>query len=259
MIRWVFMDVGNVLMNDDPVMAFLYDELYRAIRRTGRRLTFAELLAEREASLDENGPGHWSVLARKHLGDQGLADLMERSTAILRRRFLEFRRAMPGADEALADLGRSYRLGIIANQLKEVLGAMDAAGWGERFEVRAISELLGTEKPSQRIFEWALEQAGCSPSEAVMVGDRVDNDIAPAKRLGMWTIWLHIPHDERGTLPTTRRARMYLESQRRVSVSSMGPRREDEAPDAEASSLEGLVRAVDALRARSLSRRSGES
>ncbi|MDE5966300.1 MAG: HAD hydrolase-like protein [Lachnospiraceae bacterium] len=35
---------------------------------------------------------------------------------------------------------------------------------------------------SPRIFELALERASCSPENAVMIGDRLDNDIIPAKR-----------------------------------------------------------------------------
>lgn len=48
----------------------------------------------------------------------------------------------------------------------------------------------GVAKPDKRIFEIALERAACSPSEAVMIGDRVDNDIIPAKEMGMMTIWV---------------------------------------------------------------------
>ena len=32
--------------------------------------------------------------------------------------------------------------------------------------------------------------AGCGAQEAVMIGDRLDNDIFPAKKLGMKTIWI---------------------------------------------------------------------
>ena len=39
-----------------------------------------------------------------------------------------------------------------------------------------------------KIFDIALSRAGCSPENAVMIGDRLDNDIAPAKRLGMKTV-----------------------------------------------------------------------
>jgi FMN phosphatase YigB (HAD superfamily) len=41
-----------------------------------------------------------------------------------------------------------------------------------------------------RIFEIALERAQCKTEEAIMIGDRVDNDIIPAKALGMHTIWI---------------------------------------------------------------------
>ena len=40
------------------------------------------------------------------------------------------------------------------------------------------------------IFEKTLELAGCQPCDSVMVGDRLDNDIRPAKNLGMRTVWI---------------------------------------------------------------------
>ena len=45
-------------------------------------------------------------------------------------------------------------------------------------------------KPDLTIFEYALEKAGISPQEAIYVGDRIDNDMIPAKKLGMTTIWI---------------------------------------------------------------------
>ena len=47
---------------------------------------------------------------------------------------------------------------------------------------------LGLEKPDPAIFQLALERARCSPSQAVMIGDRLDNDIRPARLLGWKTI-----------------------------------------------------------------------
>ena len=45
-------------------------------------------------------------------------------------------------------------------------------------------------KPDKKIFEMALNRAGCRPEQAMMIGDRIDNDIIPAKKLGMKTIWI---------------------------------------------------------------------
>ena len=47
---------------------------------------------------------------------------------------------------------------------------------------------LGLSKPDLAIFELAMERTGCEPEHAVMVGDRIDNDITPAKSLGWKTI-----------------------------------------------------------------------
>ena len=54
----------------------------------------------------------------------------------------------------------------------------------------AASAELGIAKPDKLIFEKALELAGCQPSDSAMVGDRLDNDISPAKKLGMKTVWI---------------------------------------------------------------------
>lgn len=54
----------------------------------------------------------------------------------------------------------------------------------------AASAEIGYAKPDMRIFERALDMVGCRAAESMMVGDRLDNDIAPAKALGMKTVWM---------------------------------------------------------------------
>ena len=52
------------------------------------------------------------------------------------------------------------------------------------------SEEMGRSKPAPDLFLSALDAVGCAPEETCMVGDRVDNDIRPAKKLGMMTVRL---------------------------------------------------------------------
>ena len=88
--------------------------------------------------------------------------------------------------QALYD--RGYRLGIIANQEPGAKQRLDDWGLGRFFSVIASSAEMGISKPDAEIFLRALEMAGCRPENAVMVGDRLDNDICPANKLGMMTI-----------------------------------------------------------------------
>ena len=95
------------------------------------------------------------------------------------------------AEETLGYLReRGYQLGIIANQVPGT--AERLKGWGllKYFEIIAASAELGAAKPDKAIFEKAFEMADCNAEEAVMVGDRLDNDIVPAKLLGMKTVWI---------------------------------------------------------------------
>ena len=41
-----------------------------------------------------------------------------------------------------------------------------------------------------RIFRIALDRANCSPEHSMMIGDRLDNNIAPAHMIGMITVWV---------------------------------------------------------------------
>ena len=50
------------------------------------------------------------------------------------------------------------------------------------------SEEEGISKPNPELFLRALERSGCPAENAWMIGDRPDNDIAPAKALGMKTV-----------------------------------------------------------------------
>ena len=83
-----------------------------------------------------------------------------------------------------------YKLGIIANQSLGTQERIDNWGIGKFFDVVMASAEAGCAKPDLRIFKMALQKAKCEPNEAVMVGDRLDNDIVPAKALGMKTIWV---------------------------------------------------------------------
>lgn len=93
-------------------------------------------------------------------------------------------------NQVLEILSKKYKLGIIANQSLGTKDRLDNWNIGKYFDVVVASAEAGCAKPDLKIFNLALEQAGCKPNEAVMIGDRLDNDIAPAKQLGMKTVWV---------------------------------------------------------------------
>ncbi len=94
----------------------------------------------------------------------------------------------PEALAVLSQLSHRYKLGVIANQLPGSRDRLRLFGFSRYLSVYALSDELQVAKPDKAIFSYALKAANCRPEEAVMVGDRIDNDIIPAKRLGMFTV-----------------------------------------------------------------------
>ena len=102
----------------------------------------------------------------------------------------ELEKLYPDTKMILEALSKKYKLGVIANQVAGTKGRLDNWGIGKYFDVVVASAEAGCAKPDLKIFNLALEQAGCKPNDAVMIGDRLDNDIVPAKQIGMKTVWV---------------------------------------------------------------------
>ena len=104
---------------------------------------------------------------------------------------LEVFQLRPEIDGLLRRLrDRGLALGIVANQPEAARARLDRAGIDGLFDHHGLSGVTGLRKPDPRAFLAAAEALGVSPAECIMVGDRIDNDIAPAKALGMAAIQL---------------------------------------------------------------------
>jgi 8-oxo-dGTP diphosphatase/putative hydrolase of the HAD superfamily len=93
-----------------------------------------------------------------------------------------------GAIETLRLLSSHYKIGVIANQSPGSEERLTRWGLIPFISVCVASAEVGLEKPDPAIFDLALRHAGCTASEAVMIGDRLDNDIRPARLLGWKTM-----------------------------------------------------------------------
>lgn len=219
MIEWVFFDVGSVLFNDDPQAFAIFQRYHAALSEVRPEYTFADMLAEREALAKSGSPWILYELARRHLGKEKMKQIYDEMSEELVPRFDEFHLVNESTLETLAELKRDYRLGIIANQPCECRESLRRRGLLEYFEVVAISEEIDLHKPDPALFQWALDQVQARPAMSVMVGDRRDNDILPAQKVGMRTIWLKWPSmGAKNWQPSDELALQFLQSCDRVPM-----------------------------------------
>jgi len=123
-----------------------------------------------------------------------------------------------GIAKVVPQLARYFKIGILGqygDDVKQLLGAHDLL---QHFAFQNTQEEYSITKPDPRYYEQVVASAKVDPNDSVMVGDRVDNDIIPAKAIGMKTIRLIIG---------THRAQR--------------PRTPEEFPDAEIVRIEELV------------------
>lgn len=65
---------------------------------------------------------------------------------------------------------------------------LEQFGVAEHLDAVTTSEEVGRTKPDPAMFETALEKAGVDPAEALMVGDRYENDMQGGARIGIDTV-----------------------------------------------------------------------
>jgi polyol permease family len=96
----------------------------------------------------------------------------------------------PDVKPTLTALALKFKLGLVANSGEAALQALRRDGLDDLFDVIALADVVGIEKPNEKIFQYALDRAGVPATRAVHVGNRLDSDIRPAKRLGLRTVWI---------------------------------------------------------------------
>lgn len=249
MIKWIFFDLGNVILNDDPAMIRLYQYIFESLQKHGVEVDISELLAIREKAIleDRNGFHHYAVA--RHFLTNGYA--MKELNTIKNKLASEWESVapiIPGAVDVLKVSAKLFQLGVLANQPNSVMNILEKYNLYNYFEINAISANAGFSKPDQRLFKYALHAAGCQPEEAVMVGDRIDNDIIPAKSLGMKTIWLRLPLKDKGFMPQTDFEEKYVESIERASASYLEPISQHDEPDYRARSYPELIEIINRIR-----------
>ena len=186
-IDWVFLDVGGPLFSDDSYFRGLYEAIAAASPSTTRAAYDAKLTSLRaaqsesftEALLDEFVPDLLRHAAVRVEADRTWAERGHHVDELF-----------PEVPGVLRTLAERYRLACITNHFSWIRERAVEAGFGDLVAVWAISAEIGADKPSPAIFEHAVRAAGTTPDRVAMVGDRLDRDIAPAKALGMRTVWV---------------------------------------------------------------------
>lgn len=82
------------------------------------------------------------------------------------------------------------KIGVVANQPATSVNSLKSDNLFELIDFLGISAIVGIEKPDIKIFELAIKELAVDPTKAIHIGNRIDTDVIPAKKLGMKTVWV---------------------------------------------------------------------
>lgn len=170
-IEWIFFDVGSTIIDEH----IAYEHRMREIADSAKT-TYRSVYETAMTFYKQNKKG--DLETAKLLGVE------------LTKWHKEDEILYGDASKCLEILSSRYEIGIIANQSLGTRQRLEQHGVLQYIDLVIASAEEGVAKPDKKIFEIALEGANCKPDNAIMIGDRIDNDIIPAKLLGMHTIWI---------------------------------------------------------------------
>ena len=176
-IRAIFFDVGETLIDETRLLHGWADTM--GVDR-------AEFLAELDALIGR-GESYRLIFERLRPGFDIRAAIAERKRSGTDFR-IEAGDLYADAKPCLSELTQDgWFVGIAGNQPPTAKAALESFG----LEARLIttSSELGVDKPSPEFFRKTLARtlalAEFDPAEVLYVGDRLDNDVIPARNFGL--------------------------------------------------------------------------
>jgi HAD superfamily hydrolase (TIGR01549 family) len=195
-IRAILFDLGSTLWDDYPSELAYWELLSELLARRGIAASLEDIIARSAYSIHSYCPSLTRAIVWHYVdGNRQLYDeLIEELIAHMLRRLAspdEFRRLnplFPGVPDLLEALRRKYPLAIVSQNFAEAEQWMAYHSIDSYFTHVSLSGREQLYKPDPRIFVRTCEALRIDPQEAVMVGDRLDNDIWPANRLKMTSV-----------------------------------------------------------------------
>jgi FMN phosphatase YigB (HAD superfamily) len=171
-------DVGETLVDETRAWGVWADHL--GVPRLTFFAALGHVVAEGRSHRDVFelfAPGIDIAAEARRLGVAGKSDLFSRDDLY------------PDALPCLHDLAREgYRLAVAANQPAPASDVV--AQMGVEFELIATSAAWGVAKPDPAFFDRLARELALEPGAIAYVGDRLDNDVRPARAAGMVAVFI---------------------------------------------------------------------
>lgn len=191
MLRAILIDVGGVILNEDELYEAYFKFVKEKLRQSGVSFTDKEFSKAVKQCIFNFEPYFTKALVCRFVepGEKRCDDIVNAANRYVKDWALGHRQQLnSGIEEVLRTISKNYMIALAGNQPSAVKNILNEYGILKYFTTTEVSEDIGKTKPDPEFFNYILQKLNVETCEALMIGDRLDNDIIPAKKIGMMTI-----------------------------------------------------------------------
>ena len=224
-ITTVLLDAGGVILDESEHETARAQVIVETLGHVVPGYSLENYYADVEEAVQCFCPKTYAYVFWKHLEPdcRRFDEVHARHLAVWRERRPPLK-LMAGLAQEVRALAAHFALGIAGQYGREVLDLLDEHDLLGCFVHRFTQDDFAITKPDPRYYEQMAQRMRMDPRSCVMVGDRIDKDVIPARQTGMKTIRI--------------RAGLHRNQEPRVP---------DEMPDAELAGIAGLEDTVRSI------------
>jgi HAD superfamily hydrolase (TIGR01549 family) len=188
MIQNVFLDAGGVILNETEFEMNSAIIITQIIKQYNKKYSVENYWKDIEEAVYRFIPKVYDYVLYKSINNIEKYIVSKNKYKSKIRDINTNFELMDGIKDFLIEYSKYFKIGILGqygNDFKNFLENKDILKY---FTYTETQDNYKITKPDTRYYEAILRKCNCKAEESIMVGDRIDKDIIPAKMVGMKTI-----------------------------------------------------------------------
>jgi HAD superfamily hydrolase (TIGR01549 family) len=188
MIKNIFLDAGGVILDETEFEEISSKIITNIIKNYNVNYSIKDYWNNVDEAVYRFVPKVYDFILYKNINNlDDFNKLKVQYKNELKQTNIKFK-LMDGINDFLKISSKQYKIGILGQYGKDFRQYIKEINLYKYFTFAEIQDDYKITKPDPRYFNAVLKRCKCRPEESIMVGDRIDKDIIPAKMVGMKTI-----------------------------------------------------------------------
>ncbi|MDR1636236.1 MAG: HAD family hydrolase [Treponema sp.] len=188
MIQNIFLDAGGVILNEEKFENNSAEIIVQIIKQYNSNYSIENYWKDIEEAVYRFIPKVYDYVLYKNIIDVEKFKISKMEYKNKIGKVNDNFELTDRIEDFLVKYSKYYKIGILGQYGKDFKEFLSNKKLLKYFTYTEIQDDYKITKPDPRYYEEILKKCNCKAAESIMVGDRIDKDIIPAKMVGMKTI-----------------------------------------------------------------------